>query len=170
MLLPPSLCRAEPATAGTAPVTLAKVIVSDVTLADHGMMKGRVLNRSGQAVSEAEVSIAQGDRILASATADGEGVFSFRGLKGGVYRISVPNGGRVVRLWMPRTAPPSATETVTVIVPEPTVLGQYQPGALGRFVERSKYALTNPYVVGACVLTAVAVPLAIHNRNRKSGS
>ncbi len=167
MMLPPSLCRAEPEAASA---TLAKMIVSDVILADDGTMKGHVLNRSGQAVSATEVRVSRGKHVLASTMTDGKGGFTVRGLKGGVYRISVPSGGRVVRLWMPGTAPPSATETVTVVAPEPTVLGQYQPGPLGRFVKRSKYALTNPLIVGAGVLTAVGIPLAVHNRNRGSGS
>lgn len=60
------------------------------------------------------------------------------------------------RLWAANTAPAAARDSALLVVGDEQVLGQ---GGM-------KYWLANPWVVAGIVAVAVAVPVAIHNRNQ----
>jgi hypothetical protein len=89
---------------------------------------------------------------------DAAGQFSVPGLTGGVYQVETLKGGGVFRLWAPRTAPPAAFESAMIVQGDQVVRG-----ANGQLLSW----LGNPWVLGAIVATAIAVPLALA---KKSGS
>lgn len=161
-----SLCIPEPLLAATPNNPIPNVV--DVKLLDGGVLLGQVVNPQGTAQSETPVVILAGTQELASTKTRQDGYFAFRGLRGGVYQLTTADGQGVCRLWTPGSAPPSAQEGMLLIAGSHTLRAQtytsnglfprWNPGPVG-------FWLTNPWVIGGIVATAVAVPVIIHNTN-----
>jgi hypothetical protein len=100
---------------------------------------------------------------VAAVTSDTAGHFAIQGVHGGVYQLITSQGPRIYRLWAPGTAPPSAQQGATLVMGGETVRGAPPGGGL-------KYWLTNPWVIGAAVATAIAVPIAVANSHRTPAS
>jgi hypothetical protein len=96
--------------------------------------------------------IRQGQEIARTQT-NAEGRFAVQGLTGGVYQVATPVGAATYRAWSPRTAPPAATQAITIVPDETIVRGQFGTGALGW--------LANPWVLAGIVAAAIAIPLAL---------
>lgn len=130
--------------------------VSDVALLPGGELRGMVTNAQGVALAGTPVSIWEGRRQVAATTTDESGSFRVSGLRGGSYRIVAGGGAGMFRLWVANTAPAAAGNSALVVVGGAQVLGQ------GRMMNW----LGNPWVIAGIVAAAVAVPIAIHNRNK----
>jgi hypothetical protein len=144
--------------------------VTDVALRDGGVLTGQVVDAQGAAKGNTPVMLMAGEQELAASRTDQAGDFSFRGLRGGVYQIAAGSSHGVYRLWAPDTAPPSAQQGVLIVSDENTVRGQTQysnnglvPGT--SYGGRLRFWLSNPWVIGGIVATAVAVPIALHESN-----
>ncbi len=164
-----------------------RINVHDVSLSANNVLAGRVVNAQGQALNNVSVRISSGDNVL-TATTDGNGNFQTTGLKGGLYQVSCQQSRGLYRLWVTNTAPPAASQGLLLVQPEsPIFRGQcadggcstgggagYGPGGQpvvggqgGYFVPGANAGqgllgmLANPWVIGAAVAVAIAVPLAL---------
>lgn len=149
------------------PVRMGTVI-ADVALAPGGVLVGHVVDAQGNPTSATLVTILRGNREVARTTTDANGSYTIQGLQGGIYHVIAGQGVQMCRLWVDRTAPPSARHGLLVVSNPTAVLAQWGPGSTGTFLENAKYAMTNPFVVAGVVAAAVAIPVAIHNS--KDGS
>lgn len=147
-------------TASESPV---KVQTRDVVLDADGTLRGQVVNRNGVAQAAMPVVLSQRGRAVAAARTDHAGKFKLAQLRGGVYQLHTTGGVGNYRVWANRTAPPSALSQVLLTHDESVALGQHRRGGV-------KGLLTNPWVIGGVVATAIAVPVAIHNSDSDSGS
>jgi hypothetical protein len=121
--------------------------VRDVALQEDGVLKGQVLDTQGAPLPGIPVVVARQGQPVATTKTAADGSFAVTGLRGGIYEIVTAQGSAVYRLWAPRTAPPAATASA-LIVSEDTVVR----GAIGGF---------SPWILGAIVAAAVAIPLAM---------
>ena len=99
--------------------------VPDLALADGGTLSGRVCDQSGKVLDGAKVVLKQGKKELGNTGTDKDGVFSFKGLKGGVYQVSSGNTEGVFRVWTKKTAPPAAKEHALLVMGENGARGQF---------------------------------------------
>ncbi len=128
--------------------------IRDVALQQDGLLVGQVLSKEGTPVAGVPVTIARENRVLGTATTNEQGIFAFRGLKGGVYQLTSANGVAAYRVWHPQTAPPGASPAALVVAGEDAVRGQLGAGCLGMFLSR-------PLVIAGIIGAAIAIPLAI---------
>jgi hypothetical protein len=140
--------------------------VVDVTLRDGGLLLGKVINPDGAAQTQVPIAIRFDGRELVTTTTDQQGYFAVKGLQGGVHQVVTTNGQGVYQLWIAGTAPPGAKEGALVITSTPVVRGQVPDNAEPPRNPGLKTFLTNPLVIGAIVVTAVAVPIAVTQANR----
>ncbi len=138
----------------TAPVAAQSQNITDVALQNGGVFVGRLVDVQNRGVPGAPVSIAGERQAVRNTVTDANGAFTFSQLRGGTYQVMSVGSHRAYRLWSPGTAPPASQTAGTVVVGE-AVRGQSSNTVLG--------FLTNPWVLGAIVATAVAVPVALHN-------
>lgn len=135
-------------------------IAADVALRDGGVLLGQVVDTQGTAKAGVAVTVHSGDRELAAAKTDAGGYFAFRGLGGGVYRLSAAEGQGLYRVWAPETAPASAGQGALIVAGQDLVRGDFGPG--GEVIGWTKFCLSNPWVMAGLVAAAVAIPLALH--------
>jgi len=152
MLIPAPLLAAGP----------AKPVVVDVALRDGGVLLGQVVDPQGAAKAGAAVSVRYEDRELVTTSADPDGYFAVKGLRGGVHQVATQEGHAVYRLWAPGTAPPAAQDGVLLVAGSDVTRGQWGGGG------GLKTFLANPLVITGIVATAVAVPVALHNSRSSS--
>ncbi len=145
--------------------------IADIALDEAGSLRGLVVGGEGQAIAGAPVIMTQGDAKIVETATDQMGQFSVQSLRGGVYEMQVNADRFNVRVWAPQTAPPTATTGFTY------VLGTVQRGqctedsctgvcggtcgAAGAFGGGPLGLLMNPWVIGAAVAAAIAIPLAL---------
>ena len=151
------LCLPQPLLAAGATAKRAP-IVSDVALANGGVLIGQVVNPQGHSIAKVPVSLRDEQREIAKTETDKNGYFAVRGLRGGVYQIVAAEGQGTYRIWTPGSSPPSAQKGALVVAGSETVRGQLG-GPLS-------FWLSNPWVVAGVVATAATVPVAIHNSDR----
>jgi hypothetical protein len=158
MLVPQMVYAVNPsaAAAGQATGANATVAVQDVALQAGGVLQGQVLDVQGRPVAAAAVTVMQQGQVVRQAQSDASGRFSVAGLKGGLYQIATAQGGAVYRAWTAEAAPPAATNGVLIVNGDSVVRGgMNHSGPLG--------FLANPWVLGAIVAAAIAIPLALHD-------
>jgi len=131
-----------------------QAMIRDIALQQGNTLVGQVLSKDGNPVAGVPVTISRDNQVLATATTNEQGLFAFRGLKGGVYQLSSANGVAAYRVWQPQTAPPGASPAALVVAGEDAVRGQLGCGPLGMFLSR-------PLVIAGVIGAAIAVPLAI---------
>lgn len=108
----------------------ATTSAADVALHPGGIIDGQLTNKSGEARSHTPISLISvvvANRqvtVVSSTTSDKNGRFVFRSVRPGSYELRTNDGRRVVRLWAPGTAPPSAEQTVQVVEQSQVVRGQ----------------------------------------------
>jgi hypothetical protein len=150
-----------------------KPAVTDVALADGGLLQGQVVNpQSGVGAANMPVTLRMQDQIVATTTTDAAGRFAVQRLRGGVHQVIAGESQGIYRFWSPGTAPPSAqvnavVYTQPITAANPSVPITYtQAGGDGGF----KMFLANPIVIGAVVATAIAVPVVLNNSHHHSAS
>lgn len=140
----------------------AAVAIYDVALRPGGILQGQVVDPQGAPAAATRVVLAQEGKPQAATQTDAQGHFSFPGLKGGVYQLATAQGGGMYRLWTPGAAPPAAHADALVVSGDAVVRGAMGNGGIISF-------LANPWVLGAMVAAAIAIPLALdHNNNNAS--
>jgi len=140
--------------------------IADVSLRkgpQGNVLIGHVLDQQGESQAGLRVALLGNGRKLAEATTDARGLFAFRNLRGGVYQVAVGKSVTAFRAWMPGTAPPAAQPAALVVTGQDLVRGQCYPfrHACGRL----QFWLSHPCVIAGIIATAVAVPVALHNRD-----
>ena len=135
-----------------------QAVVVDVILQDGGVFQGLVVDAAGVPLAGSKVVLIEQDRPVAETTTDEQGRFSFGQLRGGTYQVVTAHSSGVYRLWAPRTAPPTA-RSMALLVDGDVFRGQFGPVEM---------FLTNPWVTVGIIGAAIAVPIAVHNRD--SGS
>ena len=142
----------------------------DVSLADRGLLTGRVLDTARQPKPQVDVTVYSAGQAVATTQTDARGVFAVAGLRGGVHHVAIPEACVTCRLWAPGTAPPAAERFVEIIEDQSVVRGQWGPPTVtNNFLKKSKVMATNPFVVGGVVAAAVAIPVALHNADEDDG-
>lgn len=131
----------------------ASPTIYDVALQKDGLLVGQVIDANGTPQANVPVTIASNDRVLGTATTNEHGIFAFRGVKTGVYRVSSADGIAQYRVWQAEVAPPGAAKNAVVVATEDLTRGQCG-GRLGMF-------LTRPVVLAGVIAAAIAIPLAI---------
>jgi hypothetical protein len=133
-----------------------------VALGPGGLLSGRVLDAHGGPAANVPVSLQTfQNQEVASVVSDAHGHFAIQGVHGGIYQLVTSQGPRVYRLWAPGTAPPSAQQGATLMINGDTIRGAAPGGGFKAFI-------TNPWVIGAAVATAIAVPIAVANSHHSS--
>jgi hypothetical protein len=150
------LAQAEPAPAAASPMP----DVTDVALTAGGEFSGQVVDAQGRPQAGTNVMVCKQQQVVATTTTDQQGQFSMRGLQGGMYQVVAGQGMQSFRLWAPGTAPPAARQSALVVASDQVVRGQ------GGW----RYWLTNPWVLSAAIAAAIAVPIALSNREKSSAS
>lgn len=129
--------------------------IRDVALRDGGVLTGQVLDTEGIPVAATPVAVMDRERAVATALTDKDGRFEMAGVKAGVYQVATAKGVTVCRLWAPRTAPPAAQPDALVVNGNTLIRGADGCGSgVISF-------LSNPWVLGAIVAAAIAIPLAL---------
>lgn len=156
LVLPYPLWAEPPGLHGSATTraTAPAAPVRDVALGPGGTLRGTVYNTEGQRQSHQSVILTCGARPLARATSDDQGEFTFRGLRGGVYGLSVSGASQVYRVWTAQAAPPKAIPQVALVT-----------GGLVQRGQRPFYELfvCDPVVLGVILAAAIAIPVAVNN-------
>jgi len=130
----------------------------DIVLSPEGRLEGVLLDRQGTAQAGLPVMLLQNGVEVAGTTTDESGRFAISGLRGGQYALATIDSVTPCRLWSATAAPPSAKPTLHV----------YSGDLIRGQMFRVRNFVTSPIFVGAAVGTAVAVPLALHNREPSS--
>ena len=157
----------------------AESVITDIALNAQSVLQGRVVDAQGQPVSGVNVVMKANETIVVETQTDVSGEFNVNSLRGGFYQLSVNNVSQNVRVWTPNTAPPTATDGLTV------TLGTVQRGQ-GCTVDSCTGTcggtcaactgcgplgfLLNPFVIGAAVAAAIAIPLALNDDDDDDGS
>jgi hypothetical protein len=144
--------------------SVAAPVVRDVALQAGGVLRGQVLDTQGTPAAKTHVVLGQAGQQIAETQTDAQGRFSFGGLKGGVYQLATAQGGAVYRAWAVGTAPPAASADALVINGDTVVRGGMGGGGGGGLIS----FLANPFVLGAIVVAAVAVPVVVAQQNEGS--
>ncbi len=144
-------------------------VVEDVALMSGDVLEGRVVDEQGKPLAGSPVSLRQQQNEIATVKTDQSGVFRVSGVRGGVYRLvslqddGAPQGEGTYRAWPQGTAPPSARPRLTFV--------QYPRGGPSRgpiisFLRSPLGIITT----GCLIATAIAVPIAVANRDKGSSS
>lgn len=101
----------------------------ELQLQADGTIRGKVVDRQGKSLANAEVKVA--NRIgSAVAKTDAKGMFAIQGVSVGEYVIGLGNGTQKVRVWNAQTAPPNTAQLALLVVGD-TVRGQCCGAACG---------------------------------------
>lgn len=125
VLAQPPATRPQAPAAAPRPSAPASRPITDVSLGEGGLLKGRMVDSQGKPLDGAVITLTQSDRRIAQATTNAQGEFAVRNLKGGVYQVATPQGTKIVRAWAPQTAPPSAKEALVLVAGDPALRGQF---------------------------------------------
>lgn len=103
--------------------------IADVGLTSTGALVGQVVDNQGKPVANSPVEISASGKKATLATTNDQGYFSFDRLPAGVYVAATPGTAKMVRVWAPRTAPPTANKGVLLVQPQATARAQ-SPGCV----------------------------------------
>lgn len=121
--------------------------IFDISLAQGGSFKGRVVDHTGAALEGAAITVKQNNKEVARSITDKDGSFEVSNMKGGVYTVSSGATEGTYRLWDAKVAPPSAKEQSLL------VLGQN--GARGNF--GCCDCSTGTYIVAGIAIAALTI-------------
>lgn len=145
----------EPETGSTkSGVAPERHAVRDVVLGPGGTFRGTVFNVQAHRVAQRIVVLTYNGQELARTESNDQGQFGFRGLRGGVYGLSLGEVSRAYRVWTATAAPPHSISEVALVTGEIVQRGQ-----------RPFYELfvSDPVVMGVILAAAIAIPVAVHN-------
>jgi hypothetical protein len=153
-------------------------VIRDVALQAGGVMRGQVLDSQGQPCSDVSVQIAKSSDVNARplvVRTDSAGRFEFSGLAGGIHAIQTSQGAALCRLWTSTTAPPAAVSEVLLIAGDGLVRGSCETacnegcrprcGGFPIMLGPLEWA-----VIGAGIAAAIAIPVALANRDNNDAS
>jgi hypothetical protein len=164
MCLPAETARGGDADSQPTATEEIALAVSDIMLAQGGLLTGQVLDEQMCPMAGADVAVSANGRTVAATVTDDHGSFAVAGLRGGFHQITTARAVQNCRLWPAGTAPPRATYEVRLVEGTGVVRGQWcAPSMVNRFVRSAKVWATNPFVVGGVIAAAVAIPVALHN-------
>jgi hypothetical protein len=141
------------ATAAPAKIVRTDASVLDIGLKSDGVFAGRVVDHTGTPSAKTEVTIRQGQQVVAKTTTDAEGRFAVKGLKGGVYEVASGKTAGTYRIWTETMAPPAAKEQALLVLGENGTRGQI--GAMGGGVVLLAAAVIATLVVSIVTLDEV---------------
>ncbi len=141
----------------------AQIRAADIALKHGGLLQGQVLDDAGIGEANVVVQLTNGRQVWQTKTGS-QGWFHIASLRGGTYQLQVEGQKQLLRAWAVGTAPPKASRGILVTPSTDVVRGQrvLSPNT-NQFFRVLKQRLTNPWVVGGVIVTAVAIPVAIHN-------
>jgi len=125
--------------------------VSDIALREGGVLVGQVVDPQGIPKANLPVTLLAGQQELGVGRTDASGYFAFSGLQGGVYQVGTSQRQETLRVWTPSAAPPAAQPGALIV--DGTELARGQFGY-------ARFCLSDPWVYGPLIATAVAVPTA----------
>jgi len=99
--------------------------IFDISLAQGGTFKGRVVDHTGTVLEGAAITIKQNNKEVARSITDKSGSFAVSGLKSGVYTVSSGQTEGVYRVWDEAAAPPSAKEQSLLVLGENGARGNF---------------------------------------------
>ena len=143
----PAMADNQPAGRATAKVGTS---VPDIALTTGGTFSGRVVDHTGKVLEGAQVTLRQDKKEISATVTNKEGVYSFNGLKGGLYQVSSGNTDGVFRVWTEKAAPPSAKEHALLVMGENGARGQF--GAVDPTL-----VLLTAGIIAAVVLSAITL-------------
>ena len=139
---------------GLSPRNTGRPVIHDVALDANTSLHGEVRDVDGKLQPNTDVSLWLRAVIVQRARTDRFGRFAFRGLRGGTYQIRTAATSVTCRAWRAATAPPRAQTTILLLVNTGAVRGQ-QP--------LQEAFVFNPFLMGALIAAAIAIPIALHN-------
>jgi len=112
---------------GAAPASRVQKVASlpDVTLSNGGTLSGRVVDHTGKVLEGAQVTLSQDNKVITKTVTNKEGIYSFAGLKSGIYGVSSGNTDGTFRVWNEKSAPPSAKGHALLVMGENGARGQF---------------------------------------------
>lgn len=138
-------------------------VIADVQLQHNGMLVGQVVNESGSGVAGQQIRLSNA-KASQTAKTDADGWFRFQKIRGGVFQLRVDQQTQLVRAWTHGTAPTKASNGLLFTPPDDVFRGQrVLSPQTNQFFRVAKQRLANPLFVGGVIVTAVAIPVAIHN-------
>lgn len=157
------------------PTALAGNDIRDVSLNEQGVLIGQILDGRGGGVAGVPIHMQQDQTRVMSSETDASGRFLVGSLRGGVYQLTVGRQQYVIRVWTHGTAPPSATmgfqaqDGLVSRGQSCTDAGCTEPGcAPGGFGGGLMGFVCNPFVIGAAIAAAIAIPLALDDDDDSS--
>ena len=113
-----------------------KVQITDVALAQGGMLVGQIVDQQGLGKADTQVVVLQQGRQPVRALTDRAGNFRVAGLSGGTAQVVTEGGQGVYRLWTANAAPPAAHSRALVVANGDVVRGQIGcgQGGLGQWI------------------------------------
>ena len=118
----------------------------DIELDRLGSLHGEIGIADCQPADIARVLAYHGRQLMAEAVVTGDGGFRIDGLSGGVYWLSAPGTGRVVRAWAQGTAPPD-TGSHLVLESKTTIIRGQAPAPAASSVPPMPAYPFQPYQV-----------------------
>lgn len=144
-------------------------VVVDCRLAADNSFSGRVLDQRGKPLAHAQVVLARPASKPMVIKTTKQGQFRCPNLSPGTAALTVGRQTRQIRLWNANVAPPGSRKELMFVTGD-VVRGQCDancsgceecsPGYTGHFGGFFQRILHNPWIVGAGIATAIAVPLA----------
>jgi len=123
LLLPPTAVRADDSNKVVTAKSDAR-LAADVVM-QKGQFAGRVVDHTGTPLAGREVVVREGNKEVAKATTDKNGVFSVPNLKPGNYTATSGNTAGNFRVWSEKVAPPSAKGHALLVMGENGARGQF---------------------------------------------
>lgn len=160
LVVQPCLCEAAQTAVPSAQQATATI---DIALSPNGTFVGQMVDTAGRGSAEVDVSLTDGRRNWRTKT-DQRGWFRFADLQGGQYEFQTEGVKQRLRVWPANAAPPIARRGLLVTPSADVFRGQrvLSPNT-NQFFRVAKQRLTNPLVIAGVAVTAVAIPVAIHN-------
>lgn len=124
LMVPPTAFAESTVRTASKTTSPQRASIPNVFLTEGGTLTGGVTDSAGNRLEGAKVSIRQGKTTIATAVTDKNGIYSFKGLKGGTYEIGSGNTEGVFQVWSERTAPPSAKQCALLVMGENGERGQ----------------------------------------------
>ena len=149
----------------------SRLRIQDIELSPEGDLNGRLVSASGLAMGQSLVVLRHGTSALARATTADDGTFTFNRMKGGIYNLSSSGNVSHVRVWSHQTAPPRSSNGILMVAGNvaraQNCTADSCTGTCGGTCDACGVGggplalLMNPFVIGAAVAAAIAIPLAL---------
>lgn len=111
---------------GPAPIVrkVEQMVLRNVELSDNGQLQGQLLNKSGQAIPNADFEVEQKDNSQKVVTG-ADGKFTVANLTSGQCLFRVDGDVFACRVWKRGTAPPNAVASLALVASTDVVRGQF---------------------------------------------